>query len=48
MAPLAPVGRAVRDRLRTFLFAGDTILHGLDDPERRMLGELLSRMLREA
>jgi DNA-binding MarR family transcriptional regulator len=45
---LTDEGRAVRDRLRTFLFAGDTILQGLDDPERRMLGELLSRMLREA
>ena len=44
---LTDEGRAVRDRLRAFLFGEDTILDALDDPERRMLGELLSRMLGE-
>jgi DNA-binding MarR family transcriptional regulator len=44
---LTDEGRAVRDRLRGFLQSGQTILVGLDDPDRRMLGDLLARMLRE-
>jgi DNA-binding MarR family transcriptional regulator len=44
---LTDEGRAVRDRLRSAFFAGDTVLDTLDDPERQALGDLLSRMVRE-